>query len=425
VKLSDPAHQAARASGYRGRGIYLYTADGERISDRDTLAGTTTLTVRGLDAKVLRIYGKSGSTWSWTKDYVYQQGWLLASVDATGTRYFALDHLGTVRRITGTGTPAQVLASHDYYPFGSEASSTTQDTERMRFTGQECDLMGTSSQTDDLCYMHARFYNPNIGRFLSTDLLRGDPYHPQSFNLFAYVQNNPTNYTDPWGLTDERTTVYAPDPCPEVPAGFSCSGWYGLMTLLRGSLNTSLGGLARIAFSQLAALPRNLQDQNCGAFGGGFGFSLNANADYAVGPMGLNGAIAGGWGAFYDSDSGSSEGLFATGTALAFNGGTSYATPPQTMSGNVVAPRALGMYGGVGLTVFGTNAHSVRQLSGHATLYQLNVGLPGAKASMSLALGENDIVAFSASVVPGTGSGIGFSATRYVTDTTTTKSGCR
>ena len=65
-----------------GTGInhtYLYTADGERISDRDAQAGTTTLTVRGLDGKVLRIYGKSGSTWSWSKDYVYQQGMLLAS----------------------------------------------------------------------------------------------------------------------------------------------------------------------------------------------------------------------------------------------------------------------------------------------------------------------------------------------------------
>jgi RHS repeat-associated protein len=125
------------------------------------------------------------------------------------------DQLGKMQTVTGTGTPAQVLASHDYYPFGSEASSTTQDTERMKFTGQERDLMGTSAQTDDLDDMHARFYNPNIGRFLSTDLLRGDPYHPQSFNLFAYVRDNPTNYTDPYGLQGEdplnRETASASD----------------------------------------------------------------------------------------------------------------------------------------------------------------------------------------------------------------------
>jgi len=177
---------------------YLYTADGERISDRDSLAATTTLTVRGSDGKVLRIYAKSGSTWSWSKDYVYQQGMLLGSIDASATKYFDLDHLGTPRLITGSG--GTTLAFHDYYPFGQEATSATQDTERMKFTGHERDLMGTSAQTDDLDYMHARYDNPNIARFLSPDLLRGDPHQPQSFNLFAYVQNNPMNYVDPLGL---------------------------------------------------------------------------------------------------------------------------------------------------------------------------------------------------------------------------------
>ena len=191
-----------------GTGInhtYLYTADGERISDRDNLAGTTTLTVRGLDGKVLRIYVKSGSTWSWSKDYVYQQGMLLAAVDTSTTKYFQLDHLGTPRLITGAG--GTTLAIHDYYPFGMEAYGTA-DGERMKFTGHERDLMGTPSQTDDLDNMHARFYNPNIARFVGADLLRGDPHSPQSFNLFAYVGGNPISRFDPLGL---QTANQAPD----------------------------------------------------------------------------------------------------------------------------------------------------------------------------------------------------------------------
>jgi len=82
-----------------------------------------------------------------------------------------------------------------------EATSASQDSERMKFTGQERDLMGTySSQTDDLDNMHARSFNPNILRFLSADPLRGDPHRPQSFNLFAYVSGNPVNFVDPFGL---------------------------------------------------------------------------------------------------------------------------------------------------------------------------------------------------------------------------------
>ncbi len=206
-----------------GTGInhtYLYTADGERISDRDSLGGTTTLTVRGLDGKVLRIYVKSGSTWSWSKDYVYQQGMLLASVDASTTRHFDLDHLGTPRLITGSG--GTTLAIHDYYPFGMEAYGTA-DSERMKFTGHELDSMGTAGQGDDLYNMHARFYNPNLARFISADLLSGDPHSPQSFNLFAYVQNRPMTYTDPWGLVPTFQI-----PCPDsAPPGAICYGYPG------------------------------------------------------------------------------------------------------------------------------------------------------------------------------------------------------
>jgi RHS repeat-associated protein len=193
-----------------GTGInhtYLYTADGERISDRDANASTTTLTVRGLDGKVLRIYGKSGSTWSWSKDYVYQQGLLLAEVDSSATRSFQLDQLGTPRLITGSG--GTTLAIHDYYPFGMEAAGTA-DGERMKFTGHELDGMGTAGQGDDLYNMHARFYNANIARFLSADLLRGDPHQPQSFNLFAYVGGNPISRFDPLGLQTANQTPDEP-----------------------------------------------------------------------------------------------------------------------------------------------------------------------------------------------------------------------
>ena len=153
--------------------------------------------MRGLDGKVLRIYVKSGSTWSWSKDYVYQQGMLLAAVDTSTTKYFQLDHLGTPRLITGSG--GTTLAIHDYYPFGMEAYGTA-DSERMKFTGHELDSMGTTGQGDDLYNMHARYYNPNIARFISADPLRGSPHSPQSFNLFAYVEGSPTNRFDALGL---------------------------------------------------------------------------------------------------------------------------------------------------------------------------------------------------------------------------------
>jgi hypothetical protein len=48
--------------------------------------------------------------------------------------------------------------------------------------------------------MHARYYSATWGRFFSPD--PGKDWNlkqPQSWNLYAYVRNNPTKYTDPTG----------------------------------------------------------------------------------------------------------------------------------------------------------------------------------------------------------------------------------
>ncbi len=83
------------------------------------------------------------------------------------------------------------IAQHNYYPFGEEATYPYQDTERMKFTGQERDLNLTNQTTDDLDYMHARYYAFNIGRFMSVDPVRGKVGSSQSWNRYSYVKNQP------------------------------------------------------------------------------------------------------------------------------------------------------------------------------------------------------------------------------------------
>jgi hypothetical protein len=48
--------------------------------------------------------------------------------------------------------------------------------------------------------MHARFYNPQLGRFLSTDRANDwDPKLPQTWNRYTYARANPLKYVDPDG----------------------------------------------------------------------------------------------------------------------------------------------------------------------------------------------------------------------------------
>jgi len=56
---------------------------------------------------------------------------------------------------------------------------------------------GVMEEKDGLYYMRARYYDAGTGRFISEDPLGFDG---GDVNLYAYVQNNPINFTDPLGL---------------------------------------------------------------------------------------------------------------------------------------------------------------------------------------------------------------------------------
>ena len=66
----------------------------------------------------------------------------------------------------------------------------------MKFTGHERDLGITTSTADDLDYMHARFYNMQIGRFTSFDPGPPLPDRPLSWNRYAYVIGCPIKLKD-------------------------------------------------------------------------------------------------------------------------------------------------------------------------------------------------------------------------------------
>ncbi|MBZ0240507.1 MAG: RHS repeat-associated core domain-containing protein, partial [Cutibacterium acnes] len=92
--------------------------------------------------------------------------------------------------------------------------------EQMRFTGHERDLWNTTSSNDDLDYMHARHYNPQLGRFLQIDPLAGSVSAPQSLNRYAYVLGNPLSYTDPTGM-NQNSEMH----CRQFPSN-SNGDWY-------------------------------------------------------------------------------------------------------------------------------------------------------------------------------------------------------
>ncbi|MHB8066091.1 MAG: polymorphic toxin type 47 domain-containing protein, partial [Ruminiclostridium sp.] len=54
-----------------------------------------------------------------------------------------------------------------------------------------------------------RYYDPNIGRFISEDSYWGEDENPLSLNLYTYCANDPIRYTDPSGHTNAYLTDLA------------------------------------------------------------------------------------------------------------------------------------------------------------------------------------------------------------------------
>ena len=51
--------------------------------------------------------------------------------------------------------------------------------------------------------MRARYYNPDIKRFINQDIKVGDVGNSQSLNRYAYCEGNPVSLVDPFGLSPQ------------------------------------------------------------------------------------------------------------------------------------------------------------------------------------------------------------------------------
>ena len=81
-----------------------------------------------------------------------------------------------------------------YEPFGEPTVSG--DEESFLFTGKEHDA-------SHLYYFGAHYYDPDMGRFITRDVMPGTREKPQSLNTYSYCLNNPLRYIDPTGNESE------------------------------------------------------------------------------------------------------------------------------------------------------------------------------------------------------------------------------
>ncbi|MBI2517335.1 MAG: RHS repeat protein [Opitutae bacterium] len=169
---------------------YGYNAENRRVSVTDS-SGTTSFVVNpnaALDQVLVRIAPDGTKTF-----YVYGLG-LLHEESGTAVRYYHCDRRGdTIALTDGTGA---VTDRASYGVYGELLSRTGTTNTPFRFNGR----WGVQTDANGLYYHRARYYHPQLRRFLNQDILLGDIDDSASLNQFAYVGNNPISFIDPLGL---------------------------------------------------------------------------------------------------------------------------------------------------------------------------------------------------------------------------------
>ena len=188
----DATGQQTYASGNATAQSY----DGYGLRGKKVDSTTTTYYLRSsvLGGQVVAEVDNNGN---WTRGYVYLGGQMIA-VQAAVVSWVHQDPVTKSQRVTDN--LGNVISVVDLDPWGGETSrSSNQAFQPHRYTTYERDANGG----DDAMHRRYQTYwnrfsqpDPHDGSYSLTD--------PQSFNRYAYVQNDPVNLVDPSGLEEDE-----------------------------------------------------------------------------------------------------------------------------------------------------------------------------------------------------------------------------
>ncbi len=178
-----------------GGNTYTYDVENNRITNaKGTTQKTYTYNTNASLSQLLVIEDENGGI---TK-FVYGLG-LIGQEDANGFKTYHYDYRGSTVAITDES--GNVVDTFTYDTYGQLIARTgTTDTPFM-YNGRD----GVMTDANGLLYMRARYYSPELKRFINADIIVGDLSNSQTLNRYAYANGNPISNIDPFGLSADRT----------------------------------------------------------------------------------------------------------------------------------------------------------------------------------------------------------------------------
>jgi RHS repeat-associated protein len=216
--ITNPGYRYDAAGNMLSDSVTVYSYDGAnrltQINNGAAYAYFGATRIKKTVGNTTTIYIYSGNkpvaeyaNGSLSKEYIYNQSQLLATIAGAVTTYHHPDHLSIRAQTDASGNTVRTVG---HLPFG-DAWYETGTTDKWKFATYERD---TESGLD---YAQARYISSTQGRFMTADVIGGHIGAPQSMNRYSYVSNDPINLLDPLGLDEVTVTCTNGDCVQSAP----------------------------------------------------------------------------------------------------------------------------------------------------------------------------------------------------------------
>ena len=177
-------------------------------------AGQNSYTYNVEDVRVRNLCGESETTYAYNTNgklsqllvkttdgivtkYVYGLG-LIGEETRGSFKTYHFDYRGSTTAITDIN--GNVTDTFAYDTYGNLISRTGTSVVIFLYNGRD----GVVTDDNGLIYMRARYYSPELRRFINADIIAGEIFNAVTLNRYAYANGNPVSNIDPFGLSAER-----------------------------------------------------------------------------------------------------------------------------------------------------------------------------------------------------------------------------
>ena len=195
-------------------GDHTYTYNAEDVRIRNLCSDADTTYVYNTNCKLSQLLMKK--TGGAVTKYVYGLG-LIGEEKWGEFKTYHFDYRGST--VALTNEYGNIIDTFKYDTYGRMTEHNGYSFVIFGYNGRD----GVVTDKNGLIYMRARYYSPEMRRFVNADIVPGEISNAITLNRYAYANGNPVSNVDPFGLSAERgsTTVHTINLCYSAPTSYT------------------------------------------------------------------------------------------------------------------------------------------------------------------------------------------------------------